>query len=54
MSFYNKYIRNGQKGFSLSGGVHARWRMPLNKVLYRKRLAVGPEKERPRSVWSNW
>ena len=54
MSFYSKFISNGQKGFSLKGGPLAKWRYPLSKVLYRKRLIVGPEKERPRSAWSNW
>ena len=54
MSFYNKYIKTGRKGFSLRGGPFAKWRFPLNKVLYRKKLAAGPESDRPRSIWSNW
>ena len=49
-----KFIKDARKGFALSGGPHTRWRYPLNKVLHRKRLIVGPEKERPRSVWPNW
>jgi large subunit ribosomal protein L44 len=54
MTFYNKYIKPGMKGYTLRGGPFAKWRFPLNKVLYRKRLAAGPEPERPRAVWSNW
>lgn len=54
MSFFNKYIKDGVKGYSLAGGPFSKWRYPLARVLYRKRLAAGPEPERPRSVWSNW
>lgn len=54
MSFYQKFIQNGSKGYSLRGGPFAKWRYPANKVIYRKRLIAGPEPERPRSVWSNW
>ena len=53
-SFYAKFIASPQKGYSLKGGPFTRWRYPLNRVLYKKRLAAGPEPERPRSVWSNW
>jgi len=53
-SFYERFIKTGKKGFSLRGGPFAKWRFPLNKVLYRKRLDAGPEPERPRSAWSNW
>ena len=51
---YDRFIKTGQKGFSLKGGYHAKWRHPMNQVLYRKRLDAGPEVERPRSAWSNW
>ena len=54
MTFYNRFIKTGAKGYSLRGGYLAKWRYAVNKVLYRKRLAVGPEQERPRSVWQNW
>lgn len=54
ISFYEKFIKTGQKGFSLKGGYHAKWRLPTNYALYRKRIDAGPEPERPRSVWSNW
>ena len=53
-SFYHKFIKNSKKGYSLKGGPLAKWRFPLNRVLYKKRLDAGPEPERPRSVWSNW
>lgn len=53
-SFYKKFIKSAQKGYTLKGGPHAKWRLPLNYQLYQKRLDVGPEQERPRSVWSNW
>lgn len=51
---YNKFIKESTKGYTLRGGPFAKWRYPLNKVLYRKRLDAGPETERPRSAWSNW
>lgn len=51
---YERFIKKNAKGFSLRGGPFAKWRFPLNKTLYRKRLAAGPEPERPRSVWVNW
>jgi hypothetical protein len=53
-SFYTKFIKESKKGYTLRGGPFAKWRYPLSRVLYRKRLAAGPEPERPRSVWSNW
>ena len=54
MGFYDQFIKEGIKGYSLRGGPMAKWRFPLNRVLYKKRQAAGPEPERPRSVWSNW
>jgi hypothetical protein len=54
ISFYEKFIKTSQKGFTLRGGYHAKWRLPTNYALYRKRIDAGPEAERPRSVWSNW
>jgi len=53
-TFYEKFIKTGQKGFSLRGGYHSKWRLPMNRVLYQKRIDAGPEAERPRSIWSNW
>jgi hypothetical protein len=53
-SYYSRFIETGRKGFTLKGGPFAKWRYPFNKVLYKRRLEVGPEPERPRSVWSNW
>ncbi len=54
MSFYNKFIKPNRMGFTLRGGPFSKWRLPLASVLYRKRIEVGPEPQRPRSVWSNW
>lgn len=54
MTFYEKFMKGAKKGYSLKGGPHAKWRMPMNKVLYQKRLDAGPEPERHRSIWSNW
>jgi len=52
--FYKKFINPARKGFSLEGGPHAKWRLPLAYQLYKKRLDAGPEPERPRHAWSNW
>lgn len=54
MSFYRKVVEGTMKGFTLKGGPFAKWRYPVNRVLYKKRLVAGPEPERPRSVWQNW
>ena len=53
-TFFNKFIKGGRKGFTLKGGPFSKWRYPLSKVLYKKRLDAGPEIARPRSDWSNW
>jgi large subunit ribosomal protein L44 len=47
-------MKNAKKGYSLSNGPFAKWRHPMNRVLYKKRLAAGPEPERHRSAWHNW
>ena len=53
-SYYKKFIKTARPGFSLEGGPHSKWRLPMNYDLYKKRIDAGPEPERPRSIWSNW
>ncbi len=54
MTFYNKFIKSNRWGFPLRGGSFTKWRLKLEAELYKKRIDIGPEPERPRSVWSNW